>query len=32
MLLGRLEGKPEIEEALNASFERMLARYRAAQR
>jgi len=31
MLLGRLEGKPEIEEALNASFERMLARYRAAQ-
>jgi DTW domain-containing protein YfiP len=32
MLLGRLEGKPEIEEALNASFERMLARYRAASR
>jgi DTW domain-containing protein YfiP len=31
MLLGRLEGKPEIEEALNASFERMLARYRATQ-
>jgi DTW domain-containing protein YfiP len=31
MLLGRLEGKPEIEQALTASFERMLARYRAAQ-
>jgi DTW domain-containing protein len=30
MLLARLEKKPEIETALNASFERMLARYRAA--
>jgi hypothetical protein len=28
MLLARLEGKPEIETALNASFERLLARYR----
>ena len=30
MLLARLEGKPEIEATLNASFERLLARYRAA--
>jgi DTW domain-containing protein YfiP len=29
MLLARLERKPEIETALNASFERLLARYRA---
>jgi DTW domain-containing protein YfiP len=29
MLLSRLEGKPEIEATLNASFERLLARYRA---
>jgi DTW domain-containing protein len=29
MLLARLEGKPEIEVTLNASFERLLARYRA---
>jgi DTW domain-containing protein YfiP len=29
MLLARLEGKPEIETTLNASFERLLARYRA---
>jgi DTW domain-containing protein YfiP len=28
MLLGRLEGRPEIETALHASFERLLARYR----
>jgi DTW domain-containing protein YfiP len=28
MLLSRLERKPEIETALNASFERLLARYR----
>jgi tRNA-uridine aminocarboxypropyltransferase len=28
MLLARLEGKPEIETALNTSFERLLARYR----
>jgi tRNA-uridine aminocarboxypropyltransferase len=28
MLLARLEHKPEIETALNASFERLLARYR----
>ena len=28
MLLARLESKPEIETALNASFERLLARYR----
>jgi DTW domain-containing protein YfiP len=28
MLLARLEQKPEIETALNASFERLLARYR----
>jgi len=31
MLLGRLEKKPAIEQALTASFERMLAKYRAAQ-
>ena len=31
MLLARLEGKPEIEATLIASFERMLARYRALQ-
>jgi DTW domain-containing protein YfiP len=31
MLLARLEGKPEIEAALNASFERLLARYRATR-
>jgi DTW domain-containing protein YfiP len=30
MLLARLERKPEIETALNASFEHMLARYREA--
>jgi DTW domain-containing protein YfiP len=29
MLLARLERKPEIETALNASFERLLTRYRA---
>jgi DTW domain-containing protein YfiP len=28
MLLARLERKPEIESALHASFERLLARYR----
>jgi DTW domain-containing protein YfiP len=28
MLLARLEHKPEIETALNGSFERLLARYR----
>jgi hypothetical protein len=32
MLVSRLEARPEIEAALTASFERMLARYRAAQR
>ena len=32
MLLARLEGRPEIETALTASFERLLARYREAQR
>jgi DTW domain-containing protein YfiP len=31
MLLSRLERKPEIETALNASFERLLARYRATR-
>jgi DTW domain-containing protein YfiP len=31
MLLSRLENKPEIESALNASFERLLARYRATR-
>jgi DTW domain-containing protein YfiP len=30
MLLARLERRPEIETALHASFERLLARYRAA--
>jgi DTW domain-containing protein len=30
MLLARLEHKPEIEAELNASFERLLARYRAS--
>ncbi len=29
LLLSRLEGRPEIESALTASFERLLARYRA---
>jgi DTW domain-containing protein YfiP len=29
MLMARLERKPEIETTLNASFERLLARYRA---
>ena len=28
MLLSRLESKPDIEDALNASFERLLTRYR----
>ncbi len=32
MLVGRLEGRPEIEPALIASFERMLSCYRAAAR
>lgn len=32
MLLAALEKRPEIAEALNASFERMLARYRQVQR
>lgn len=31
LLLGRLEGRPEIEAALHASFERLLARYRKTQ-
>jgi tRNA-uridine aminocarboxypropyltransferase len=31
MLLARLEGRPEIESALNANFERLLARYRATR-
>jgi DTW domain-containing protein YfiP len=31
MLLARLERKPEIETALHASFERLLARYRATR-
>jgi DTW domain-containing protein YfiP len=31
MLLARLERRPEIEAALHASFERLLARYRAAR-
>jgi hypothetical protein len=30
MLLARLERRPEIETALHTSFERLLARYRAA--
>jgi DTW domain-containing protein len=32
MLLAALEKRPDIAEALNASFERMLARYRQVQR
>jgi len=32
MLVSRLEGRPEIEERLNAGFERLLDRYRATQR
>jgi DTW domain-containing protein YfiP len=32
MVLSRLEGRPEIESALTASFDRLLARYRATQR
>jgi DTW domain-containing protein YfiP len=32
MLVSRLEARPEIEAALIASFERLLARYRAAKR
>jgi hypothetical protein len=32
MLVSRLEGRPEIEETLTASFERLLERYRAMQR
>jgi DTW domain-containing protein len=32
MLLSRLENRPEIEAALNASFEKMLAGYRAGKR
>ena len=31
MLLARLEGRPEIETALHASFERLLARYRVTR-
>jgi len=31
LLLGRLEGKPEIEAALLASFERLLSRWRTTQ-
>jgi DTW domain-containing protein YfiP len=31
LLLSRLEGRPEIEATLNASFERLLERYRAMQ-
>ncbi len=31
MVLGRLEGRPEIERALHATFTRMLARYREVQ-
>jgi len=31
MLLGSLEKRPDIAEALHGSFERMLARYRGAQ-
>ena len=31
MLLSRLENKPDIETALNASFERLLTRYRATR-
>jgi DTW domain-containing protein YfiP len=32
LLLSRLESRPDIEAALHASFERMLARYREARR
>ena len=32
MLMARLERNPDIENALNASFERMLERYREAHR
>jgi DTW domain-containing protein YfiP len=32
LLLARLEGRPEIETTLHASFERLLARYRETQR
>lgn len=32
LLLSRIEGRPEIAARLNKSFERMLARYRAARR
>jgi DTW domain-containing protein YfiP len=31
LLMARLEGRPEIEAALLASFERLLSRYRATQ-
>ena len=31
LLLAKLEKRPEIAEALNASFDRMLARYREVQ-
>ena len=31
MLTSRIEGRPEIDEALNASFERLLERYRTMQ-
>jgi hypothetical protein len=31
MLLGSLEKRPDIETALNDSFERLLAKYREAQ-
>ncbi len=31
MVLGRLEGRPEIESTLNATFQRMLAQYRDVQ-
>jgi DTW domain-containing protein len=31
MLLGALERRPDIAETLNASFERMLARYREVE-
>jgi DTW domain-containing protein YfiP len=31
LLLARLEGRPEIEAALAASFERLLGRYRATR-
>jgi hypothetical protein len=32
MLLATIEKRPDIEATLNASFERMLARYREVQR